>query len=431
MISVTRSRQRAERFADLVDAHPAVGSAGRSTGTSHDGAAEPLAPLVALAGALRAHAASDPAAVPRESFAVDLRERLLAEAATVLSPDASGLALRPQRPVRARSGHRRAVAVATAAVLLGGSAGMAAAAEDALPGEVLYPVKRGIERAEATLSLGRDARGRDLLHQADDRLAEVSRLLDDAGPTALPQVTPTLHAFDAQAAQGAGLLTSAYQDSRDPRAVADLRSFTARSLRTLEGLSATAPADARPALQEAADALVGLDAEARRLCATCSDLPSITLPATFRVASDAGRALSEATREAAAAPLDNSHPPATGPRAPGRSRHGAQHDAATGPAPSSGSASGSAGATDGQDGQGGSGSTGGGSPAGPLVHVGVGGAEVEVGRPSGGASGSGATGEGLDGTVRDTVDGTLDGVDDTVDGLVGTLLPGPQDSPLP
>ena len=40
---------------------------------------------------------------------------------------------------------------------------MAAAAQSALPGEALYPVKRGIEKAEAGLSLGSAGRGRDLL----------------------------------------------------------------------------------------------------------------------------------------------------------------------------------------------------------------------------------------------------------------------------
>ena len=56
-------------------------------------------------------------------------------------------------PVRTRGKReRRLVAVASAAVLLGGTAGMATAAQNALPGEALYPIKRGIEKAEAGLS---------------------------------------------------------------------------------------------------------------------------------------------------------------------------------------------------------------------------------------------------------------------------------------
>ena len=87
MTPLFRSRQRAEDFAALVDgASPLVGATSAATGR-----------LVGVAQLLRDHA--DERAVPRAAFAADLRERLMAEAATVLTPQNAGLAL----PVRARA----------------------------------------------------------------------------------------------------------------------------------------------------------------------------------------------------------------------------------------------------------------------------------------------------------------------------------------
>ena len=65
-----------------------------------------------------------------------------------------------------------AAASSAVAVLLGGSAGMAAAAQNALPGEALYPVKRGIESAQLQLVSGPD-RGRAQLANAADRSVRV------------------------------------------------------------------------------------------------------------------------------------------------------------------------------------------------------------------------------------------------------------------
>ena len=65
---------------------------------------------------------------------------------------------------------------------------MATAAQNAMPGEALYPIKRGIEKAEAGLSLGSAARGRDLLHQATGRLGEAEGLVGRDPSTATLQV---------------------------------------------------------------------------------------------------------------------------------------------------------------------------------------------------------------------------------------------------
>ncbi len=213
MTALFHARQRVEEFAAAVDA-------------PHRQVSEELRPLVAVTQALRAHAEADLAAMPREDFAAELRARLMSEAAEVLTPG-SPLVL-PTRPRGRRERHL--VAAASAVVLLGGSAGMAAAAQDALPGDALYPVKRGIERAEAGLSVSSSGKGRDLLHQADGRLTEVQDLLADGSVARSSRVSQALQDFTAQAEQGSGLLMDAYRTDRDPSSIVTVREFSAQGI---------------------------------------------------------------------------------------------------------------------------------------------------------------------------------------------------------
>ena len=143
---------------------------------------------------------------------------------------------------------------------------MATAAQDSLPGEALYPVKRGIEKAEIGLSMSSAGRGRDLLHQANDRLAEAQGLVEQGSATGTPQVPGTLDAFTTSARTGSDLLLASYADSRDPATVAAVREFTASALARVAALSDGAPAVAQPGLRHAALALRDIDAQAARLC---------------------------------------------------------------------------------------------------------------------------------------------------------------------
>lgn len=260
-----------------------------------------LRALVDVVGALRTAVADDPRAMPRDEFAADLRVRLMAEADDVLVPG-SPLVLR-SRPTGRRE--RRLVAAAAAVVLIGGSAGMAAASQGALPGDTLYPVKRGIERAEAGLSVSSAGKGRDLLHQADARLAEVSGLLDSGRLDSEPRVPAALEDFVAQAEQGSTLLMGSFQETRDPATVRTVREFTAGAVADLEAIADTAPASLQGDLGDAALALRDIDVRADRLCAACAaDLPSLQLPGVFLAAAEVDRALTDLDADV----LDNSHP---------------------------------------------------------------------------------------------------------------------------
>ena len=291
MTPLFRSRQRAEDFAALVDGASPLREA-TSPGTER---------LVGVAQLLRDHGAADDRAVPRDAFAAELRERLMAEAATVLTPQNAGLAL----PVRTRGKReRRLVAVASAAVLIGGTAGMATAAQDSLPGEALYPIKRGIEKAELGLSMSSAGRGHVLLRQASDRLDEAQGLVDQRSATGTPRVPDTVASFTTSARDGSNILLASYAESRDPKTVASVRAFTAAALAQVSALSQSAPADAQPGLRDAAIALRDIDAQATRLCDTCSDLPALSVPPMFLASAEVDRAMQ---RFQAAQP-DNSHP---------------------------------------------------------------------------------------------------------------------------
>jgi hypothetical protein len=288
MTALFRTRRRAEEFASAVD--------GRRTALPED-----LRQLVDVTAALRSHASLE-AARPRDDFAAELRSRLMAEAERTLVPGDAQLTL----PVRTRGPReRRLVAAASAVVLLGGSAGMAVAAQHSLPGDPLYPIKRGIERAEAGLSVSSAGKGQDLLQQANDRLAEVHSMLAGDSLTANALVPQTIDDFTAQSREGAALLMDSFTETRDPQSVVAVHEFTAHGITLLQDLARTAPAEAQDELAGAALALGDIDRAATDLCPSCGgDLPDLRIPDTFLAAAEVDRTLARLDAGA----LDNSHP---------------------------------------------------------------------------------------------------------------------------
>jgi len=107
----------------------------------------------------------------REAFALEVPDDVARAHLALLSPDV--VALERKRP------RHRVVLVIAAAILTVGLLGTAAVAASAssLPGDILYPVKRAVEKVE--LSIHRDPSSRARLHleYAQRRLAELSALL--------------------------------------------------------------------------------------------------------------------------------------------------------------------------------------------------------------------------------------------------------------
>ena len=207
--------------------------------------------------------------VARVEFVADLRTQLLAAADTLLIPVERSA--RPTNVVTlspATRRHNRRLAVAAAAfVVVGGTAGVAAAAENALPGDPLYPIKRGIESAQVSLNSSDSAKGHDLINQASTRLDEIDGLMSDGDSTT--QITHTLDSFQRSATNGADLLFVAFQRGGDVDDIATLRSAFSEQTALLKTLAAQAPPTAQPDFAEATALLADLDQQARVLCGNC------------------------------------------------------------------------------------------------------------------------------------------------------------------
>ncbi|ROR89484.1 DUF5667 domain-containing protein [Nocardioides aurantiacus] len=282
MSPTSSSRGTAEELQRVLD----------GAGTAEESARQ--ARLVRTVGLLTEH----PAVQPRAGFSSDLRARLMAAAETELVPDRTAVVrtLRPVTPARRRVG-----AVAASLVIVGSTAGLAAASGDALPGETLYPVKRGTEQVGTTLAVGEARKGRSVLDQAATRLQEAQELQDEGADDRL--VTGALRSFRASAADGSSRLFAAYEAEQDQADVVAVRSFAAAQMKALDTLSQDAEPVVAAALVDAADTLADLDLRAQDLCPGCQG-EELVMPTS--VAAGAGRATVDAllARPVAQAGLD-------------------------------------------------------------------------------------------------------------------------------
>lgn len=274
-----REAQRAEAFADAL---------GR--GSVVDGGDERLqletSLLVSVAEALcRAELES-----PRPEFAVALRERLMQEAPAALAVEPR----RAQRVVRVKPVttpavlphrfRRRLGAAAAVFALAGGSFGLVSTSAQALPGDMLYAVKRGVERAELSLSQGQVAVGRERLTQANERLWEVQRLAGgrdvDAREAAL--INSTLSEFSMAAENGAATMLAAYAARGDETVVIQVNDFAATSGAVLTELFSDLPAATEEAYEGAATTISRLASDAQAACNVCAASAVSSIPTSLQ-----------------------------------------------------------------------------------------------------------------------------------------------------
>jgi hypothetical protein len=265
MSSLHPARRSAERFNSLLQGEQGVPS-------TRD------AQLLELVSALQ----TAPRAEARAEFVSDLRERLMLAAETELVPDSPAaldgmltdrLTVRTNRTPRER---RLAIALGGFAIV-GATTSMAVAAQTALPGDVLYPLKRAIENAETGFSVSDEAKGNTILENASGRLDEVDQLTR-GGDADAADVTATLQTFADQASEASELLIADYQTTGSESSINDLRDFTSSSIETLANLEAYIPAEAEGALQDAAYVLFQIDSLAGDLCPVCDSLGIVTIP---------------------------------------------------------------------------------------------------------------------------------------------------------
>lgn len=272
MSDLHRARARAETFAHAVDHGPR-----HSSRLSDD---PELMDAVELVGRLRTAGA----VTPRPEFAAELRHRLLEQAAaraatntpTVVPSIPENSDDPPEREdddasvtdIRHRHGRRiRLVASTAALVLLGGGIGSAAAAQQAMPGDALYGMKRGIENVSTNVSVGDDSRGRRELEHAKTRLAEIQALVNNGGDVAT--INSTLADFTDQARKGITRLVASYQQDGDPASVAEVTAFITSARQAIGELAPKLPPES---LKPAVEALSMLEKQAgvtARACPKC------------------------------------------------------------------------------------------------------------------------------------------------------------------
>lgn len=113
----------------------------------------------------------------------------------------------------------------------GAFGGVAAASSDALPGDSLYGLKRGMEDIHLGMASGDADRGEVYLDQASTRLNEARRLMERARSGALDheqlgEVRRTLNGMTHDAGEGHRLLHSAYQQNGAIGPIQTLDSFS-------------------------------------------------------------------------------------------------------------------------------------------------------------------------------------------------------------
>lgn len=256
MIANVSAHRRANAFAQALDELPDRGSAAEQPeqpdGTAPaDAAAEHteqgrLLTLTESLGELPKPELDPEVKVVQRAQLVAAMEAMLQEGTTGTE---AGPALPGQRSERGRGAHRasplgklrprsRLAKGLTAGglsvgVAAGAFGGVAAASSDALPGDSLYGLKRGIEDFKLNvLADGEDERGRSYLDQASTRLSEARRLMErDRGGQldheSMAEIRRALYGMRHDASEGHRLLREAYE--RDPDSLGPIQALSAFS----------------------------------------------------------------------------------------------------------------------------------------------------------------------------------------------------------
>jgi hypothetical protein len=134
----------------------------------------------------------------------------------------------------------------TVGVAAGAFSGVAAASSDALPGDSLYGLKRGMEDIRLDLADNDSARGGLYLDHASTRLSEARRLMerDRTGQLdheSLTEIRRTLTGMKDDASEGHRLLHAAYERNGSLAPMATLSSFSASHRQAWDGLRGRLP----------------------------------------------------------------------------------------------------------------------------------------------------------------------------------------------
>lgn len=242
-------------------------------GGAPEDAPSSLAALATLATAVRDHA---DVTTPRPEFRDRLRAELLAVADAPPGLVERTRAAWQARTAGLRASTRVAVATMTASSMIG-SAGVAVASQEALPGDLLYGLKGVTEDVRLALAADAVAEARLHLAFAAERLEE---LRATAGRLDTDQVVALLAEMDAHSEAGAEAMMAAVDaGAADP---SELKAFTDRQRDGLVAVLDDLPVLARPVAEDSLELLRRIDitaAGARAVPADC-DCEDALVPGT-------------------------------------------------------------------------------------------------------------------------------------------------------
>ncbi len=233
---------------------------------------EQIAHLVRFAETLCEAAVAEPTL----EFRLSLRSTLMTEAQTALVPVAAKPRTLPtvttHRPVRRRVAGLTAAALASAGVV-----GLVSSSASAVPGDMLYSVKRSVESVQLALHQDDGSRGAFLLSQASERLAEARQLSDHPSVRTDALIASTLDDFSSQAETGSNSLFDEFDSNGKTTSIQKVNDFAAAAATELATLSTLVPDSAEESFTSAAKTISQLAIEASALCSTCSSADAQSL----------------------------------------------------------------------------------------------------------------------------------------------------------
>nr|WP_206325855.1 MULTISPECIES: DUF5667 domain-containing protein [unclassified Streptomyces] len=178
----------------------------------------------------------------------------------------------PLRKLRPRTRWTKGLAAGglTVGVAAGAFGGVAAASSDALPGDSLYGLKRGMEDLKLGMADDDADRGGIYLDQASTRLSEARRLMErtrsgDLDHESLSEIRRALGGMKHDAEQGHRLLRQAYDRDGELAPMARLNSFAQAHRNTWNGLRDRLPVQLTDVGEEVSGVFAAIDQEVEPL----------------------------------------------------------------------------------------------------------------------------------------------------------------------
>ncbi|MEC3996248.1 DUF5667 domain-containing protein [Actinacidiphila sp. DG2A-62] len=167
---------------------------------------------------------------------------------------------------RSRLSRRLAVGGLTVGVAAGALGGVAAASTNALPGDTLYGLKRGMEDLKLDMAGGDASRGKVYLDMASTRMQEARRLMDrgrggQLDDESVAEVRKALSGMHQEAAEGHRLLSQAYKEDGSLQPIETLNSFAESHRQGWSDLRGKLPAQLTDVSEQVSSVFAAIDQE--------------------------------------------------------------------------------------------------------------------------------------------------------------------------